>query len=260
VDDQKDYKEFTEEIFRLTNIPLHLYRENQVRRRVTLWMSFLGIKTFKEYLNYLKSTTKAMDEFKKKFTINVSEFFRNPELFEELRKYIPNLAKNTDMLRVYSAGCSVGAEAYTVAIILEEYFKDINYHIWGLDIDEEALEKAKLGVYTQDFFKSAKRELIDKYFNKLSENEYQIKDKIKEHTTFLKGDLILGKPPRSDFDIVLCRNVVIYFDEEAKEKVYTNLSNSLKAGGILFVGATERIFNARRFSLEYVSSFIYRKV
>ncbi|AEE13671.1 MCP methyltransferase, CheR-type [Thermodesulfobium narugense DSM 14796] len=260
MDDQKEYKEFTEEIFKLTNIPLHLYRENQVRRRVTLWMSFVGLKSFKEYLNYLKSSPKALEEFKKKFTINVSEFFRNPELFDELKKYIPELAKKTDILRVYSAGCSVGAEAYTVAIILNEYFKGTKYHIWGLDIDEEALEKAKLGIYTKDFFKSARTDLIEKYFNKMSQDKYQIKDEIKTHTTFLKGDLILGEPPRLDFDIVLCRNVVIYFDEEAKDKVYANLSKCLKVGGILFVGATERVFDARRFSLEYVSSFIYRKV
>lgn len=260
MDDQREYKEFTEEIFRLTSIPLHLYRENQVRRRVTLWMSFLGIQTFGEYLSYLKSNPKALDEFKKKFTINVSEFFRNPELFEELQKYIPELAKKTDVLKIYSAGCSVGAEAYTVAIILNEYFKGVKYHIWGLDIDDGALEKAKIGIYTKDFFKSAKAQLLEKYFKKSPDEKYQVNDDVKQNTTFMSGDLILGEPPRLDFDIVLCRNVVIYFDEEAKEKVYANLSKSLKLGGILFVGATERVFNARRFSLEYVSSFIYKKV
>ena len=192
-------------------------------------------------------------------TINVTEFYRNPELFSELELELKNnLLKQTSNLKIWSAACSIGCEPYTLAMMLDKISSLGNHKIIATDIDNTILKKAKEGIYTKNEMKSVKDSDINKYF-KIQDDKYYISDKIKNMVEFRKHDLILDNYEK-DFDLILCRNVVIYFNNDVKQEIYSKFSKSLKKGGLLFVGATESIYNYRDFGFEKGSTFIYKKV
>jgi len=197
-----------------------------------------------------------LQKFLDRTTINVSEFFRNPEKFEELQKSIlPELQQRFRRLKIWSAGCSIGTEVYTLAIIMEEM--KIDYDILASDLDDAALKTAQTGAYGKDHLKNVTAPLLAKYFDKEGEL-FRVKDLLKKRLRFKKQNLLEDRFD-SGFHLVLCRNVVIYFTEDAKDVLYRKFSKSLTDGGILFIGNTERVFKAEEMGLNSFSSFFYRK-
>ena len=133
-----------------------------------------------------------------------------------------------------------------------------NHNIIATDIDNTILSKAKIGEYTKNEMKSVNNTDLNKYF-KIVDDKYYINEKIKKMVTFKKHDLILDSY-ENNFDLIVCRNVVIYFNNDIKIEIYEKFSRSLKKGGLLFVGATESIYNYREYGFEKASTFIYKKV
>lgn len=255
-----DFTEFEKWVYREIGINLSAYKPNQLHRRIESLMSRIGVTSLDEYTKLIKNDSEQRQKFLDFITINVTEFFRNPELFDELEKCIKTiyLPKNQP-LKIWSAACSIGCEPYSVAMLLKNNTQGIFRHkIIATDIDKTILEKAKLGEYTDNEMKNVKSDYLNKYFKKVN-SKYLIDPSIKSMVTFKKHDLIMENY-ESDFDIILCRNVVIYFNTDVKNDMYKKFSKALKPGGLLFVGATESIYNYKDFGFEKKSTFIYSKL
>lgn len=254
-----DFNDFHKWVHKEMGINLTAYKPEQLDRRITSLMGRIGVSSLDDYTVLLKTNAEQKQRFLDFITINVTEFFRNPELFKELEKLIKNeLLVNKSSLKIWSAACSIGCEPYSLAIILKGLKLSERHTIIATDIDNTILQKAKLGQYNEAEVKNVSNDNLVKYFRK-ENNTYYINDEIKSMITFKKHDLILDTYDK-DFDLIVCRNVVIYFNNEVKREIYGKFSNALKPGGLLFVGATESIYNYKDYGFEKVSTFVYRKV
>ncbi|HHT47673.1 MAG TPA: protein-glutamate O-methyltransferase CheR [Firmicutes bacterium] len=252
------YEEFKKEASKLCGTDLFLYKSQQMDRRIHGLMSFWEINDYDEYLNVLKTNPRRYQEFVKRLTINVSEFFRNPDRFIELwKKILPELLLKPGRIKIWSAGCSNGAEPYSVAIILNELKALDRATILATDIDHEILEKARRGVYHPNEVKSLPSELLEKYFCK-DEELFSFSADLKKRVEFKRHNLLLEPFPQ-ELDLIICRNVVIYFTEEAKNKLYRDFNQALRMGGYLLTGGTEPILYYRQFGFENVALSFYQK-
>ena len=254
-----EFEDFHKWVHRELGINLTAYKPEQLNRRISTLMSRIGVSSLDEYTKLIKSDDKQRLKFLDYITINVTEFFRNPELFAELDELIKvQLKQKGNQLKIWSAACSIGCEPYTLGIILNRINSLNRSKIIATDIDDTILSRAKQGEYSEAEVKNVKAADLEKYF-KRKDNTYAIDQSIKSMVTFKKHDLIEGDYEK-DFDLILCRNVVIYFNNEIIKVIYKKFSESLKKGGLLFVGATESIYNYKEYGFEKVSTFVYRKV
>lgn len=252
-----EYKEFYKWVHLKLGINLEGYKQGQLTRRIDNLMKRLEIKSLKEFTVVMERDITYRNKFLDFITINVTEFFRNPELYKNLEKSInTNFPNKKEKLKVWSAACSLGCEPYSVAMILKENGYS-NFKIVGTDIDKNILQAAKEGIYTKNELKSIPL-MYKKYFEEKN-GQFYLSEDIKKYVTFKKSDLILDKYD-NNFHIVLCRNVVIYFNNEIKKSIYEKITDSLNKGGLFFVGATESIYNFKEFGYEKESTFIYKKI
>lgn len=254
-----DYENFKQDIYKLTNINLTMYKEKQMKRRIESLMTRKGFHDFQSYYRAMKADEKLLRGFVSYLTINVSEFYRNPnqwELFEN--KVIPYLTRQYGKrLNIWSAACSTGDEPYTIAMILAKYVPLNQIHIVATDIDEDVLAYAKEGYYATRSLERLPREFLKKHFTP-KEKGYQINDDLKRCVEFRKHNLLEDKYP-SGMHLIVCRNVVIYFTDEAKNQVYLGFHKTLEKNGLLFIGNTEQIMNAGGIGFSSVDSFFYQK-
>ena len=254
-----NFNEFHIWVHKELGINLSAYKPEQLHRRINSLMSRIGVKSLDEYTKLIKSDESQKQRFLDFITINVTEFFRNPELFKELQEIVKEeLAPQNNTLKIWSAACSIGCEPYTLGIILDKISRGKKHNILATDIDSTILKKAKEGVYLPSEVKNVEIQDLNKYFTK-QDDKFLINNDIKSLVNFKKHDLILGSYEK-DFDLIVCRNVVIYFNNDVKNEIYKKFSSSLKKGGLLFVGATESIYNYKEFGFEKASTFIYRKL
>ena len=257
--DEKDWAAFKQKLKMKTEIDLDLYKEAQMRRRIG---NLVTRGSFDSYVDYFDHVSKDKEEFAafiEYLTINVSEFFRTPDKFSKLETdVIPELLTRSPTLNIWSAGCSIGAEVYSLTMILKDLTPGKKHRLLATDLDIEIIAKAKKGVYTDNELKALDPKRKEKYFTKTSDGRFAIKDEIKQCVEFKRHNL-LKDPFEKGFDLILCRNVVIYFTEEAKDKLYRNFFAALKPGGFLFVGATEAILNSRKMGYVSPQPFFYQK-
>ncbi|MCF6408229.1 CheR family methyltransferase [Pseudalkalibacillus salsuginis] len=254
----QDYRMFSTQIKQETGIDLSLYKEAQMKRRLIALRDKKGFVTFKDFYDAMKKNNILLEEFLDRMTINVSEFFRNPSRWKVLQnELIPKLLKGKDSLYTWSAACSTGEEPYTLAMILREEIPSQKFSILATDIDELAIKRAKLGYYLEKSLKDVPEKMKKDYFEKEGIG-YKINDLLKDNIHYEKHNM-LAESFKTDFDLIICRNVMIYFTEDAKRQLYQNFSNALRPGGILFVGSTEQIFNPNQYGLESVATFFYAK-
>ena len=256
--DEQDWGLFKSKLKAKTGIDLDLYKEAQMKRRIQNLVSRNG---FNSFAGYFDECCKDKDEFAafiEYLTINVSEFFRTPEKFGLLETdIIPYLLKRSPKLNIWSAGCSIGAEPYSLSMIMKELTPGKSHRILASDLDIEILAKARAGIYTDNELKAVTPARLAKYFDK-KDGKYAVKREIKAPIEFKRHNL-LKDPFESNFDLILCRNVVIYFTEQAKDQLYSNFLKALKPGGILFVGATEAILNFRKLGYPSYKPFFYQR-
>ncbi|MDQ0228751.1 CheR family methyltransferase [Metabacillus malikii] len=256
---EQDYQSFIENIKRKSGIDLSLYKEAQMKRRLTSLYEKRGFKSFSDFFIAMCENKELYYEFLDRMTINVSEFFRNYKRWEVLENEIlPKiLSKNNNQIKVWSAACSTGEEPYTIAMILSNLMPLSKVKILATDIDENVLARAKLGIYPERSLNEVPSHIKTKYFHKDGSN-YKVADEIIQAVQFKKQNL-LADPFESQFDLIVCRNVLIYFTEEAKEILYKKFSDALKPEGVFFVGSTEQIFNADNYNLSSIETFFYQK-
>ena len=254
-----DYEGFKAAVFKLTSIDLNAYKEQQMKRRIDTLISRNKISGYEDFVKALEADKELFEEFVSYLTINVSEFYRNPEQWELMDKqFIPMLIEKFGKnLKIWSAACSTGDEPYSLVMALSRHLPLNQIKIIATDIDKQILAQAKVGIYNEKSIASVPKDLRDKYFTKIG-NSYQISNEIKSRVDFRQHNLI--KDPYPDkCDFIICRNVLIYFTEEAKDDVFRKFCKSLKTGGFLFIGSTEQIMNHREMGYERKNSFYYEK-
>jgi chemotaxis protein methyltransferase CheR len=259
MNDDEDFALFVKKIRDFTTIDLNQYKEAQMRRRLTTLRTKKGFSTFAAFFEAIAKEKNLLYEFLDRMTINVSEFWRNANRWEILeKKFIPEMLQQNCKIKCWSAACSTGEEPYTLAMIIAEArggLQDIQ--ISATDIDEGALEKARNGMYLDRSIRDIPATYLKKYF-KQNEIMYEVTADLKTAVNFQKHNLLLDHF-EANHDLIVCRNVIIYFTEEAKHLLYQKFAQALKPGGILFVGSTEQIFTPGQYRLEPVETFYYRK-
>lgn len=256
---EQNFTFFNKWVLKNVGIDLNNYKERQMQRRITNIMNSAGAKTVEDYARILEKDRDAYNAFVKHITINVTDFFRNKEIFEIFEKcFMQNVVPKFDHIKIWSAACSTGAEPYSLAMILNKN-NVRNTNILATDIDETILARARKGQYTKAELTNVSPADLLKYFNELGPDKYVAKNEIKKYVSFEKQDL-LGTQYPHNMQVIVCRNVTIYFKLEARDEVYRKFSEALSQGGLLFTGATETINEPSKFNLEKVDTFIYRKI
>ena len=255
----RDYEEFIGNIKRKTGIDLSLYKEAQMKRRLVSLYEKRGFNSFDEFFKAISTDKNLLNEFLDRMTINVSEFYRNGKRWEVLeKKIIPKMLSKKKRLKIWSAACSTGEEPYTLAMILSKFMPLSQVQIFATDIDENIIARAKVGAYPERSLNEVPEEMKRKYFTR-DGSFYHVADEIKKTVTFRKQNLLadqFGGP----YDLIVCRNVLIYFTEEAKDSLYHKFSAALEKDGIFFVGSTEQIFNPGKYNFDTEDTFFYRKI
>ncbi|MBQ6695922.1 MAG: protein-glutamate O-methyltransferase CheR [Lachnospiraceae bacterium] len=255
-----DYEYFKKEILKLTTIDLNAYKEKQMKRRIDTLIGKHKIEGYDKYVQALKQEKTLFEEFVNYITINVSEFYRNTEQWEVLDKQIiPELiSKFGKNLKIWSAACSTGDEPYSLVMALSRHIPLNQIKIIATDLDKQVIAKAKVGLYNAKSIAGVPEDFKKKYFTQVGPS-FKISDEIKSRVEFKEHNLLKDTYP-ADCHMIVCRNVLIYFTEEAKDEVFVKFQKNLKPGGILFIGSTEQIINYREIGYQRKSSFFYEKV
>jgi len=253
-----DYLEFCHGLRKLCGVDLTQYKRTQMERRLRTYFEREGCTHLGECLAKLRADPRALEAVLDRITINVSQLWRNPEQWELLeRQIVPELAA-PGRLRAWSAGCSYGAEAYTLAAVCAAAIPAAQVRIVGTDIDRRMVERAQRGRFSDDDARSAPAPALGRWFERC-DGGWQARKELCDMTHFEVGDLLRVKPRADSFDLILCRNTVIYFAEPIRDELHTRLAYALRPGGVLVVGATERVATPAALGLRSIHPFTYMK-
>jgi chemotaxis protein methyltransferase CheR len=258
--DDAGYANFQRTIQRLIGVDLASYRQGQMRRRLDALVQRVGANGYGAYARLLERDPARVQEFRDYFTINVTEFFRDPERFRFLEtRVLPDLLASRTPLKVWSAACSIGAEPYSVAILLRELAPTLAHTVLSTDIDVTIVERArKADRYVPAELKNVSPARLRKAFTQAPDGTYTVRPCVRQLVDIRLHNL-LTPPPMQGFDLILCRNVVIYFTDDAKTVLYRHLVDSLRPGGVLFMGGTEMVAAAHQLGLTPIGPSFYRK-
>ncbi len=239
------------------------YRPEYLKRRLDIRLKATNSKTYGEYYRYLVANLGENSHLLNDLTVNFTMFFRDTDVFDYLSRTIFPAVFSSSVVRIWSAGCATGEEPYSLAILVSEFLKHhpskATVTIFATDVDKEALAFAKKGEYTINPLKGVDEGLIAKYFTKEG-NIFRVKDALKSFIRFGLHDLMTPSPNKG-LDVVLCRNVMIYFSRESQEKVFMHFYDSLRQSGYLVTGKSEFLGGdlAKKFACLDLKSRIYKK-
>lgn len=227
-----------------------------------------GFKSFKEFIDFAfadKTGNETM-QLVNKLTTNHTFFLREPEHFEYLKStilpYLEKVNEKTHTLRIWCAASSTGQEPYTIVMTMDEYF-GAKAPMWDMkilatDLDTDVLKKAQAGIYTADMVKDVPSHWLSKYFKKIDDKNYQVIDRIRNQVVYKQFNLMDKIVCKSPYDLISCRNVMIYFEQETKNALIERFYDVTKEGGYLFIGHAESVGRDTRYT--YVKPAIYRKI
>ncbi len=249
---EEEFKLLSDLIYKHCGLTFNGSQKILFQKRVKSRVEKLRLNSFKEYYQYLKFDIKKDQELKELIdilTVNETFFFREPAQFDALFQYIiPEIEKTgSKNIKIWSAACSNGAEPYSLAILFNEnqlYSNGWRIEIIGTDISPTALAEAREAKYTEAAFRNTSPTIKAKYFKKTPDNLYQLDRNIARKVSFKYLNLLNDTQMRmmKNFNVIFCRNVLIYFDNEAKKKVVENFYQSLIKGGYLLIGQSESLF------------------
>ncbi len=269
----EDFERFREYFYRKTGIMFDHSKRYFVDRRLIERIKATGHKSFRDYFIYLRfdRSGKELQNLINLLTVNETYFFREEYQFrclvnKILSEIILKKRCKKDIIRIWSIPCSTGEEPYSIAIYLLEYWKEID--IWDVeiiasDINTEAIEMAKRGIYSERSVQHLPKAILEKYFKPLGNGYYKITDELIEAIEFTKVNIVDPKEMKRyrNFDIIFCRNVLIYFDDFSKKLAAENLYDALNPGGFICLGHSESmsrispLFKVRKFS----EAIVYQK-
>lgn len=263
----KDFLQISQIVYRHCGIRLNSGKEQLVRSRLTKRLLALGVRTFDEYLKHVKAdhTAQELDAMIDCLTTNKTSFFREEHHFNYLQNQIlPPLKRRGKGLRIWSAGCSSGEEAYSIAMLLNEEFPDVdktNLKILATDISSTVLAKARCGEYEKASVKDVPATFLAKYFSLVHTNSsaiYRVDDTLRKIVHFARLNLTDAWPMKKPFDVIFCRNVMIYFDTSVQRNLVQRFYELLNPGGYLLVGHSESLL-ASSGEFKYVQPATYVK-
>ncbi|MEJ2658868.1 MAG: chemotaxis protein CheB, partial [Desulfobacterales bacterium] len=230
-----------------TGHDLSHYKQTTIRRRIQRRMAIHQIQNMTDYIKFLRQTPPEVDILFKDMLIGVTSFFRDPDAFKILKEQVlPGMLKRkkaNSVIRIWTVGCSTGEEAYSLAIVFSEAMdmlkRQFNVQIFASDIDPQAIDRARLGIYPDSIAADVSQERLKQYFI-LADNTYKVKKQIRDMVIFAVQNVIKD-PPFSKIDLVSCRNMLIYMDNELQKKVLPLCRYALNQDGILFLGTSESI-------------------
>ncbi|MEX0899632.1 MAG: chemotaxis protein CheB [Gammaproteobacteria bacterium] len=246
-DDADSYRSVKDNLRRVTGLDLDAYKDKTLHRRVQRRMAMSGCATLADYAAKLKREPEEAHALYQDFLIHVTGFFRNPTAFDEFQhSALPALAEKLDKgepLRCWSVGCSTGQEPYSIAMAFVEFCEDtgreLRLQVFATDINEKVLAKARAGFFPKSVMGDVSPERLKRFFDEV-EDGYQVKQKLRDMVIFARQN-VLADPPFSRLDLVVCRNMLIYFDRDAQKEILPMLHYALKPGGMLWLGESENV-------------------
>ena len=253
-----DYIGFCEGLRQICGIDLTQYKRPQMERRLRSYWSRLGISKLTDALPRLRSDAAELDDLLDRVTINVSQLWRHPDQWARLEGGLLQELAAGGRLRAWSAGCSYGAEAYTLAAICNQVIPKATVRIVGTDIDQRMIARAKIGEFSDADARTAPAAAMERWFER-TPNGWRAKPPLQSMTAFEVGDLLKLRPAASSYELIMCRNTVIYFADQMRDDLHARFAHALRPGGVMVIGGTERITDAASLGLAPIHPFIYRK-
>jgi chemotaxis methyl-accepting protein methylase len=252
--DESAFSALTRRISEGSGLTLEAYKDKCIRRRIAVRMRACGVHTYGEYLALLEQTPDEYERLRDALTINVTRFYRNAETWNLLRRsLLPRLCQEPrGELRAWSAGCSSGEEAYTLAVLLADEL-DRSGHperlervvIDATDIDRLSLDRAKAACYRREALVEMPPELVSTYFEP-GRDDRRVVERVRRRVFVRRLDLSRESPLRRDYQLILCRNVAIYFDRPMQERLFHAFTEALAPGGYLVLGKVETLLGTAR--------------
>ena len=257
--EDRDYQMLSRKIAQLLDLDLGCYKPGQMRRRLGTFIDRSGCEGAAAFVARIQREPDLLDGLRSMLTINVTEFFRDAAQWRALRETVlPEILERTQSPKVWSAGCSHGGEPYSVAMLLSEAGAAAGSSIIATDIDQQVLKKARHGgPYAPADVTSVPADIRAKYLREDGDSTWVNAD-VRRRVKFRELNLLRDPFPQS-VDLILCRNVIIYFTEDVKDRLMEGFRKSLRPGGVLFIGATESILNADALGYTRVESHFYRR-
>jgi chemotaxis methyl-accepting protein methylase/chemotaxis receptor (MCP) glutamine deamidase CheD len=269
---QEDINEVIKQLQALTGLKFDNYLYNFVEKRIIYRIQNLNLNSHEEYLKYLKSNPKEIEKFLERFTINHTYFFRDLDVFKALENYFKNY-KTKSKIRVWSAACATGDEAYSVALILDKLSKRVknfsDFKVIASDIDKRAIEVAKKGKYSEFSLHTTPDEYIQEYFIRKEtpySPEFKLDEALMSKVEFIEEDVTIGHKKKIKYDVVLCRNFMIYLNKKARNELLRIIESKMINGGLLILGLSESLTGVKssfkpidinhRFYIKRSSNFI----
>jgi chemotaxis protein methyltransferase CheR len=239
--DERAFEALTEKISRARGVSCGSYKDKCLKRRIAVRMRARGVHTYEDYAKLLDQDPREYQDLLDTLTINVTKFFRNSETWDALRPYLLQLGKLRPSLRVWSAGCASGEEPYTIAVLLTETLGEGKGFIDATDVDRLSLERTQQAKYPESSFTEMPLPLRRRYFV-----EGQPVPAVRALVQVRPHDLMREPPPRPPYDLIVCRNVVIYFERAAQERLFQVFVDALAPHGVLLLGKVETLFGPAR--------------
>jgi chemotaxis methyl-accepting protein methylase len=248
---------------------VEVYKDKCIRRRIAVRMRACGVHTYRDYQAILDRSPTEVERLRDALTINVTRFYRNADTWNLLRRdLIPRLfASGRGEIRAWSAGCSSGEEPYTLAILAADHLDRAGRPaeldrliVDATDVDRLSLERARAARYQADGLSEMPPDLARRYLEP-ADREFQVTERVRSRVWVRRVDLNRQRPPRRDYHLVLCRNVLIYFDRPTQERLFQVFFESLAPGGYLVLGKVESLFGMARERLALVDprERVYRR-
>jgi chemotaxis protein methyltransferase CheR len=253
-----DYIGFCDGLRQICGIDLTQYRRPQMERRLRSYWERLGISKLTDALPRLRGDAAQLDDLLDRVTINVSQLWRHPDQWTQLERGLLAELAAAGPVRAWSAGCSYGAEPYTLAAVCRDAIPAASVRILGTDIDQRMIARAKIGDFSDADARSAPPAAMERWFERASDG-WRPKQVLRSMVTFEVGDLLKLRPSASSYELIMCRNTVIYFADLIRDELHARFARALRPGGLLVIGGTERISDAPALGLTAIHPFIYRK-
>jgi chemotaxis methyl-accepting protein methylase len=267
--DERAYAALARKISQGSGLALQAYKDKCIRRRIAVRMRACGVHTYADYHALLDRLPSEYQRLRDTLTINVTRFFRNPETWALLRRTVlPELcARDRRELRMWSAGCSSGEEAYTLAIVVAECVEADRRAgqldgvlVDATDVDRESLDRARAARYGREALAEMPGEMLRRHFVP-DGVQYRVAERLRRLVHVRSHDMTAEPPPRSGYHLVLCRNVLIYFDRPMQERLFSTFAEALAPGGYLVLGKVETLLGPARDRLVLVDprERVYRR-
>src|ERR1700729_4159435 len=253
-----DYVAFCEGLRTVCGIDLSQYKRPQMERRLRSFFARLGYAKLTDSLDRLKGDKQLLADLLDRVTINVSQLWRHPDQWLRLEGGLLEDLAGNGRVRAWSAGCSSGAESYTLAAVCSQAIPGVPVRILGTDIDQRMVARARIGSFSIEDARSAPAAAMERWFER-TPGGWQAKQSLRAMTRFEVGDLLKLRPPASSYELIMCRNTVIYFADQIRDELHARLPHPLRPGGGLVIGGTERVTDATSLGLATIHPFIYRK-